>query len=184
MWELSSFCSPTAKSFTWKGAINPYIKSYAFWKCPSNPNNNVPSEDIDKNIMTSYAVNGIIFHGHRNSDRTPPRNLASFAEPASTMTLLESTWTCPDLGDWVGDDGCKDRIKPFQKHGDILNWAFVDGHVKAMKYSALWAPGTVPPYHDMWGAWEDSGNGQPDRGQVTKGTRAITNMKTMCPYLR
>src|SRR5437016_11292612 len=82
-WELTDFCSSTSKSFTWKGAINPYVKSYAFWKCPSNPNNKKASEDIDKNISISYAVNGVIFHGHRNKDTTPPRSLASFAEPAT-----------------------------------------------------------------------------------------------------
>jgi prepilin-type N-terminal cleavage/methylation domain-containing protein len=191
-WELTTFCDSNSKSFTWKGMINPYVKSYAFWKCPSNPNNNKASEDIDKNIMISYAVNGIVHHGHRNSDRTPPRTLASFSEPATTMQLLESTRACPDIGDWIGDAGnakgtsgsCSDKPPWFQKHGDILNWGFMDGHVKPMKYAALWQPGTVPPYHDMWGAWEDSGNNQPDSGQVKSGARAIKNMRNMCVYLR
>src|SRR6476646_1142954 len=31
-------CDPKAEIYTWKSALNPYIKSYAFWKCPSNPN--------------------------------------------------------------------------------------------------------------------------------------------------
>jgi prepilin-type N-terminal cleavage/methylation domain-containing protein len=195
-WELTSFCQPNSKSFTWKGMINPYVKSYAFWRCPSNPKNNVPSEDIDKNIMCSYAVNGIVHHGHRNSDRTPPRTLASFAEPATTMSLLESTAPCPDLGDWVGDAGTatgkggscgSNGTNPdwrFQQHLATLNWGMFDGHVKAMTYAALWVSGTAPPYHDMWGAWEDGGNGQPDAGQVKNGARANKNLRNMCIYLR
>jgi prepilin-type N-terminal cleavage/methylation domain-containing protein/prepilin-type processing-associated H-X9-DG protein len=196
-WELTTFCQPTSRSFTWKGMINPYVKSYAFWKCPSNPNNNVPSEDIDKNIVTSYAVNGIIHHGHRNADKTAPRTLASIAEPATTMSLLESTAPCPDLGDWVGRAGNASGKGgdcgatgmgggwKFQLHsGKTLNWGMFDGHVKAMNYAALWKPGTEPPYHDMWGAWEDGGNNQPDRGQVTSGSRARMSMTQMCLYLR
>src|SRR5947209_16066865 len=62
-WELTTFCQPTSLSFTWKSMLHPYIKSYAFWRCPSNPKSNVPSEDIDKKIMCSYAVNGVVHHG-------------------------------------------------------------------------------------------------------------------------
>jgi prepilin-type N-terminal cleavage/methylation domain-containing protein/prepilin-type processing-associated H-X9-DG protein len=195
-WEFSGFCSPTAKSLTWKGALTPYVKSYDFWRCPSNARNNINSEDVDKNIKVSYACNGILFHGHRNSDKTPPRTLASFAEPASTMLLLESTSPCPDFGDWVGQgtatgkggncgpDGMGIVDFKFQKHGPALNWGFADGHVKSMKYAALWQPGLEPPYHDMWGSWEDGGNGKPDAGQIKNGARAQLNMRLMCLYLQ
>jgi hypothetical protein len=194
--ELTTFCQPTSRSFTWKGMLHPYVKSYAFWRCPSNPKNNVPSEDIDKNIMCSYAVNGVVHHGHRNTDHTPPRTLASFAEPAATMSLLESTAPCPDLGDWVGDAGSasgkggscgsngSNADWVFQKHGAIHNWGFFDGHVKAMTYAALLIPGLTPPYHDMWGMWEDGGNNQPDPGQIKNGARAQRDLKNMCLYLR
>ena len=195
-WEFKGFCDPKAQSLTWKGALTPYIKSYDFWRCPSNAENNTPSEDIDKNIKVSYACNGIIFHGHRNSDKTPPRTLASFAEPATTMLLLESTSPCPDFGDWVGQgtatgkggncgaDGMGQPTFKFQKHGPALNWGFADGHVKSMKYAALWTPGLEPPYHDMWGSWEDGGNNKPDAGQIKNGARAQLNMRLMCLYLR
>src|SRR6478672_10155467 len=35
-----------AEIYTWKSALNPYIKSYAFWKCPSNPMKEISSEDV------------------------------------------------------------------------------------------------------------------------------------------
>jgi prepilin-type N-terminal cleavage/methylation domain-containing protein/prepilin-type processing-associated H-X9-DG protein len=198
-WEFKGFCDPKSQSLTWKGAIQPYVKSYDFWRCPSNPQNRVPSEDIDKNIVCSYACNGVIFHGHRNSDKTPPRTLASFAEPATTMTLLESTSPCPDAGDWAGNgtnangtgNMCARDGGPlplpgfrFQLHGGTLNWGFADGHVKAAKYGALWTPGITAPYHDMWGTWEDGGNGSPDKGQIKDGARARLNLERMCLYLR
>jgi prepilin-type N-terminal cleavage/methylation domain-containing protein/prepilin-type processing-associated H-X9-DG protein len=186
-WEFKGFCESRSQSLTWKGALVPYVKSYDFWKCPSNPNRELASEDQDKNIKISYACNGVIFHGHRNIDKTPPRTLASFAEPATTMLILESTSACPDLGDWAGraarTNGRACDIR-FQKHGDVHNWAFADGHVKSMKYAALWQPGLSPPYHDMWGTWEDDGTLKPDKTQIASGARAQLNMDYMCLYLR
>ena len=72
----------------------------------------------------------------------------------------------------------------FQQHSGTLNWGFADGHVKAAKYAALWTPGVTAPYHDMWGTWEDGGNGSPDKGQIKDGARARLNLERMCLYLR
>jgi prepilin-type N-terminal cleavage/methylation domain-containing protein/prepilin-type processing-associated H-X9-DG protein len=196
-WEFSGFCNSNAKSATWKGALTPYVKSYDFWKCPSNPRNSFASEDVDKNIKVSYACNGVIFHGHRNTDKTPPRTLASFGEPATTMLLLESTSPCPDFGDWVGDAGNAKGTGgncgangmgtvdfKFQQHGASLNWGFADGHVKSMKYAALLTPGITPPYHDMWGRWEDNGDNKPNAAQLKNGSFAAGLLARMCLYLR
>jgi prepilin-type N-terminal cleavage/methylation domain-containing protein/prepilin-type processing-associated H-X9-DG protein len=206
-WEFRDYCDPKAQVLTWKGAVQPYVKSYDFWKCPANPEKETATEDIDKNIRVSYAVNGVIFHGHRNTDTSPPRTLASFAEPATTMTLLESTSSCNDFGDWVGNagspsgkgascgpDGLGWPTFKYQTHGGTLNWGFADGHVKAMRYAALLQPGLTPPYHDMWGTWEDGGidirgtgknwNGTPDQNQLRDGARARHNLTNLCLYLR
>jgi prepilin-type N-terminal cleavage/methylation domain-containing protein len=195
-------CNAKGQSLTWKGAIQPYVKSYDFWRCPSNPNRDLPTEDINKEIKQSYAVNGVIFHADvGDPDITPPRRLASFEAPASTMWLLESISACPDLGDWMGDAGnasgkggnCGANGRAgaewgagsrFQTHGAILNWGFADGHAKAMKYAALWTPGLSPPYHDLWGTWEDGGDGRPDLAQLRSGARAQRNLRNMCLYLR
>jgi prepilin-type N-terminal cleavage/methylation domain-containing protein len=199
-------CSSQGQAQTWKGAIQPYVKSYAFWSCPSNPNKLLPTEDGNKQIRQSYAANGVLFHAlfdpvGGGPSGAPPRTLASFAEPATTMTLLESVAACPDLGDWMGDganssgkggncgaDGSAGASwgagARFQIHGGILNWGFADGHAKALKYAALWQLGLTPPYHDMWGTWEDEGDGHPDPTQVRSGARAQANMKVMCLYLR
>jgi prepilin-type N-terminal cleavage/methylation domain-containing protein/prepilin-type processing-associated H-X9-DG protein len=199
---VSGYCESTSQVFSWRGAIQPYVKSYDFWRCPSNPNKDFPTEDVDKNTRISYAINPMTLHGWGQDDKTPSRTLASFAEPATTMQLLESEAACPDLGDWVGngqviwdtppwkgmgmcgaDGQGLPRLK-FHVHNGILNWGFVDGHVRAMKYAALWQPGLTPPYHDMWDTWEDDTSGKPDRGQLTGGIRARDNVTHICPYLR
>jgi prepilin-type N-terminal cleavage/methylation domain-containing protein len=193
-------CDSRSQIVTWKSALHPYIKSYAFWKCPSNPNRDIASEDVDKNIPISYGVNWHVFHGgHEDNHKVPPRNLASFAEPANTMWLLEHTAPCPDSSDWPGrgtsakgtGDLCgKDGMGAGQwmfrlhEHGPVLNWCFVDGHAKALRYAALWEAGLNPPYHDMWGIWEDAGDGNPDPGQVKNGARSKLNLQNMCLYLR
>jgi prepilin-type N-terminal cleavage/methylation domain-containing protein/prepilin-type processing-associated H-X9-DG protein len=196
-------CDPKGQSLTWKGAIQPYVKSYNFWKCPSDPNRELASEDLDKNIKGSYVVNGAVFHGYQ-PETAPPRTLASFAEPATTMLLLENTGACPDFGDWAADAGnpsgkggpCGPDGRgvplpspwrgPFklQQHGAALNWGFVDGHVKSLPFAALLQPGLIPPYHDMWGTWEDGGDGKPDKGQIRDGSRSRRLMTNMCLYLR
>jgi prepilin-type processing-associated H-X9-DG protein len=71
-----------------------------------------------------------------------------------------------------------------QRHGSTLNWGFVDGHVKALKFGALLQPGLTSPYHDMWGTWEDSGDGRPDQGQLKDGRRSRRVMTNLCLYLR
>jgi prepilin-type N-terminal cleavage/methylation domain-containing protein len=192
-------CEPKSSIYTWKTALHPYVKSYEFWKCPSNPNRDVASEDMDKNIPISYGVNWHNFHGHDDADKTPPRTLASFAEPANTMWLLEHTAACPDSSDWPGrgtsDKGTGDLCGKdgmgagqwqfrFQEHGPVLNWCFVDGHAKAYRYADLWRAGLEPPHHDMWGIWEDQGDGRPDPAQVKNGARSQLNLRNMCLYLR
>jgi prepilin-type processing-associated H-X9-DG protein len=72
----------------------------------------------------------------------------------------------------------------FQQHSGMLNWGFLDGHARAMKYAQLWTPGLTPPYHDLWGTWEDEADGQPDQSQLKSGARAQYNLKVMCLYLR
>jgi len=195
--KASDICASGGQSRTWRGAIQPYVKSYDFWRCPSNPNRNLPTEDADKQIHQSYALNGVIFDVPIEPVQIPPRRLASFAEPAQIMWLLESVAACPDMGDWVGEaaissgkggncgaDGRGADWGRFQIHGPVLNWGFADGHARAMKYGQLWTAGLNPPYHDLWGTWEDRGDGQPDQMQLANGLRARYNLQMMCLYLR
>jgi prepilin-type processing-associated H-X9-DG protein len=69
--------------------------------------------------------------------------LAKIQRPAESVMILESTWDCPDLGDWVArkkDPPACDWGQGFNTHrgkGGLMNWAFFDGHAKAMKMMAV-----------------------------------------------
>ena len=164
----------------WHTELKPYIKSYNVFTCPSNPNNTAATEDVDKGYMVSYALNGVLWdgkYGQGPTSYTPsgetvnlaPRD-ASLAHPADTVMVMESTWACGDLGDWVarinnppacgwgqgflqhhGNNGGGDQNTPIGGQG---NWIFFDGHAKAdhmadiMKDQGGW---------NKWGE-EDAGN--------------------------
>jgi prepilin-type N-terminal cleavage/methylation domain-containing protein/prepilin-type processing-associated H-X9-DG protein len=138
----------------YKTVTFPYIKNYQIWQCPSNPNRNIPTEENDKNFMTSYASNGVLIY-----DQTGPQ-MAALDHPAEEVMMLESLWQDNDLGDWVAhinnppacqwgtgffqhrgsiNPGSNDptQVKP---NGGMGNWAFFDGHVKAEKFAAVFLP--------------------------------------------
>lgn len=126
-------CRPGSK-LGWKQLDQPYIKSWAMYRCPSNPNNNQPSDDASPFTQAATPdqygqLNAKISYG-RNGARwgagpfNPPVLLASLDRPATTMEILESTWSCADLGDWVAMDGdngtspaCQWGTGFYQHHG-------------------------------------------------------------------
>lgn len=144
---------------SWMEETQPYVKSYDLYKCPSNPNNNVTTEDRDKNFKVSYATNGVVMWG------TNVLRQASLNRPAETVMLLESTWSCSDLGDWVarGQNPTACVWGPgFKSHrgkSGIGNWAFFDGHAKGIGLTKVFArigtKGAVGQTYNMIGREED-----------------------------
>ena len=130
-------CGSDGLWYTWRGRIEPYIKDYGVFKCPSNPNNNAATGDIDKNFKISYALNGVKFNNGN------ALKLAQIDRPADTAMVLESTWACGDLGDWVAVNGNINSCGyafyqhhgadngPASPQGGLGNWVFFDGHVKS-----------------------------------------------------
>jgi len=156
-------CNPKNNSLTWRSAIKPYIKNYGVYNCISNPNNKGKTEDVDKTFTISYAVNGSINWGKGGLP------LPSVKRPADTVMLLESTWSCADLGDWVArkaDPPACGWGQGFNTHrgkGGMMNWAFLDGHSKSMKLPAVFRRiGTIGEGYNMMGR-EDNGNMSGDR---------------------
>ncbi len=140
-------CDPNATDLVgWRMAVNPYIKNYQVWQCPSNPNRNISTEEMDKNFKVSYGDNGVInsFYG---VDPVTGINTgvpeASLNHPADTVMILESTAACANQGDWsawlnVGSCGSQAFNLHRGTHG-IMNWSFFDGHSKAMKMVPVFA---------------------------------------------
>jgi prepilin-type N-terminal cleavage/methylation domain-containing protein/prepilin-type processing-associated H-X9-DG protein len=163
----------TGSKLGWKQLDEVYIKSWAMYRCPSNPNNNQGSDDASPfttaatpdqypllNCKISYARNGWLWGA---GPTNPPKRMAELDRPASQMEILESTWSCADLGDWVATNGnngttaaCQWGTAFYQHHGAAPggdgnnfghkanggqgNWAYADGHVKSKKMAQMFVP--------------------------------------------
>lgn len=147
----------------WKGETYPYVKNYQLYRCPSNPNNDTICEEGNTNFKISYGSNGAYMWGWN------PLRVAKVNRPAEYVMILESTWNCSDLGDWVfrkdNPNACQ-WGKGFYQHrgnGGVHNWAFFDGHSKAYKIVQIGATlGGVAGdglSYNMMGIEDDGGGG-------------------------
>ncbi|HEY3284038.1 MAG TPA: DUF1559 domain-containing protein [Armatimonadota bacterium] len=153
--------------YNWKRALSSYVKTAKVYECPSNPtswysasqnggcgsapagdesNNQGPYKNLpDAQLPNSYAYNGGFFHENAPFDGSPrrPRELSEIKDPTNLIFLLETTWGCPDLGDWA-------YTSVYHHPNKMSNWLFADTHARAMKESATFAP----TY--MWGDTQTS----------------------------
>ncbi|HZO89447.1 MAG TPA: DUF1559 domain-containing protein [Chthonomonadaceae bacterium] len=146
-------------NITWREETLPYVKNYGVYRCPSNPNNDQATEDRDKGFKISYGTNGVVMWGW------DPLKEASLNRPAETVMLLESTWACADLGDWVARGNTPTACvwgQGFNMHrgrGGMMNWAFFDGHSKTYNlvkvFSRSGPRGAVGTTYNLIGREED-----------------------------
>ncbi|MCW3059781.1 MAG: prepilin-type N-terminal cleavage/methylation domain, partial [Capsulimonas sp.] len=85
----------------WENLLQPYIKSYGVFACPSNPLASSPmnDDDVDKKSRISYNVNtdadsSLGAFGQRG--QAGP-SIADFDSPASTIAVFESNSSNTDL---------------------------------------------------------------------------------------
>jgi prepilin-type N-terminal cleavage/methylation domain-containing protein len=144
-------------SVNWKRCIEPYVKSLAVYRCPSNKYalstgggyGTAPGDETNstypesRRLSNSYAFNGGFFH-----EAVPacwygekwerPRFIMEIDAPSNLIMLLESRFSYPDLGSWFipmrgpgdGEEG------PFQSHNGACNWLFADQHAKRLRLSS------------------------------------------------
>ena len=136
----------------WQYNIQPYIKSYQLFACPSNTRNTVGLQNGPTPNLTvvSYAAirsaggSGLGSNGGAFSDySTTPANVVSvadFTEVSQTIMVVDSNTTSLDFrmsnGTWNGltqADCGGDRPCLFSGHLGTMNSLFVDGHVKSLK---------------------------------------------------
>jgi len=123
----------------WRAEVQPYIKNKQIYQCPSNPNSDVPAEGMDRDFHISYGDNGAMMWGWQ------PLKMAKVNRPAEYDMILESTWNCADLGDWVARGNTPTACvwgQGFNLHrgkGGVMNWAFFDGHAKSKNLVAMFA---------------------------------------------
>lgn len=144
--------------------LDPYIKSAQIWKCPSNS-----SKAIDGGGASTLSNGTAITvnykwptHGDCSNTANVPnyfgwsggpnctRSLSDVQRPAVTLNLVEGSDANPDH--WAGsnDTGPGNNCN----HLGQGNFLFCDGHVKSLKWTAVFAP---PPNY-MW-SFDGTGNG-------------------------
>lgn len=171
--------SPTAPNtsvvprINWRAECQPYIKNKDVYKCPSNPNNDQWAEGDDPAFKISYGDNGAMMWGWN------PLVMAKVNRPANYVMILESTWNCADLGDWVARGvtptacGWGQGFNQHRGRNGQMNWAFFDGHAKAYKLLAVFArqgPRLGADTYNMMGREED---GNTCSGENCSGTAAL-----------
>ena len=157
----------SASCYTWRWAIQPYVKSTGITLCPSYERPTEPMYspcgtnplDARVGIRRSYAGT----HSWANPDFGPFRaaNLAAIPRPAGLIMLMESRFEYPDMGTWTLEwtaDWSGAGNGAYTSHAAKVNYAFYDGHVKALNpcstFGALdWQPGQEPKEDFLWEWW-------------------------------
>ena len=140
----------------WPCLLQPYVKSYEVFRCPSNPRNATPmndSQDPQPNgplkASISYAAcvdardagagSGKINAAFGYREQAGP-NLADFVSPSQTIMVVESNSFNTDIRltnvYWTGATsagGSGGNPALYAGHLSTMNVLFSDGHVKSMK---------------------------------------------------
>ena len=136
----------------WPILVMPYVKSTQLFACPSNTNNSLFMNRTGDTIARSYSANG---YGNAQTPFTPaatsrqPMNRSNYAShpggaslsqletPAQTTLVLENSGPSNGSSVFAIEVLADDNNVNFQKHLGMTNVLFTDGHVKAMKATAL-----------------------------------------------
>jgi prepilin-type N-terminal cleavage/methylation domain-containing protein/prepilin-type processing-associated H-X9-DG protein len=112
----------------WGYAVQPYIKNFNVFQCPSNPikNNNATGgpDPSGQYVKVSYGINAWIFGN--------PISQAVLQDPADRIMFGEQTSGHNDYIGWNWS-GTGNYSNGFAGHSGSMNVAYADGHVKAMK---------------------------------------------------
>jgi prepilin-type N-terminal cleavage/methylation domain-containing protein/prepilin-type processing-associated H-X9-DG protein len=119
--------------YTWRQAIQPYIKNTNVFQCPSNPSNNRiadPATTYYPQINVSYGYNA----------RLNGVSMATVQAPASKIAIAEMTGNPPgnalawdDMGSPWWNSASNWQSVGIAPHSGQMNLTFCDGHVKSQK---------------------------------------------------
>jgi prepilin-type N-terminal cleavage/methylation domain-containing protein/prepilin-type processing-associated H-X9-DG protein len=151
----------------WEHMIQPYLKSYQIFNCPSDTvapwdGHYTGTLSYGMDYAPSYYTSPAQAAGVGITDGGCTSNcgvsvgskgiaLAGVEDVAGTAYIVDSSYYLVNVGT-LTDDGAGDPY-PYAKdrHLDTMNTLFFDGHVKAMKASALFGPTKA-----QWHYWTTS----------------------------
>ena len=113
----------------WMDVINPYVKSWKIFGCPSAAN---PAE-------CSYGYNGML-----NGMFSGPAKLANIKKPAELVQILDYNTCYGTYANGVEPGSIPWLLARCTLHSEGTNVCFVDGHVKWMRgTSSLFFPANI-----------------------------------------
>jgi prepilin-type N-terminal cleavage/methylation domain-containing protein/prepilin-type processing-associated H-X9-DG protein len=157
--------------------LNPYVKNWDVWKCPSNP---YAWLNLDWGGQNSFGVNNYVF----NPDRGILTGLgfAAVVAPADTVIMVDTIYynTLPrgclrlagdasrfdptkngynvywrNIGSrtWPSTDAAAIQEGKTRHQGGIIT-LFADGHVKVLPYDRLVNDFLMNPMNSLWDPWK------------------------------
>ena len=133
----------------WPDLVNPYVKNAQIRVCP----------DDSGTATNSYGLNELAFVDFTEMPMPPPNSLSVFQSPSNTVMLgevgTEDDYQTPRLTNPfkltaplpIGTLDDPADARPAARHTHLVNLAFMDGHVKAMRLEQFYV-GQTPP--DKW----------------------------------
>jgi prepilin-type N-terminal cleavage/methylation domain-containing protein/prepilin-type processing-associated H-X9-DG protein len=153
-----------AVHYTWRWAVQPYIKNTGMLRCPSNAYASLPVEgtpETTANIPRSYCTNGASGDmGAADATEGEPAEIIQIAECRYRFPQIvpSAQWWASFQYSWEDDPDPTNPLGVMQTHMSMSNFAFYDGHVKAMKPTAtlfahlpltMWQANLVDDYDDF-----------------------------------
>jgi len=118
---------------TWPVLIYPYVRNVQLYRCPST--SNPIANGVDYGVPYHCANNGaLVSYWTLN----PPLKLGQFLQPASSLMITEKSGGNPQYVLQSQYPMCARR------HNDGGNCAFMDGHVKWLKFDDTQLPAPWP----------------------------------------
>jgi len=150
-------CADGAICEGWEPRLQPYIKNWAVFHCPSRSDstsygNNASGNNPAGRCRSSYGFLLNYWNGSRSQSWSAAINEAAWASPASTVQAAEIVAGADDyVGVWdtnaatvtanwdapITTIGTMPGSRVNELHSEMANILFKDGHVKAMKKSQL-----------------------------------------------
>jgi prepilin-type processing-associated H-X9-DG protein len=154
--------SKGARTYVWRNAIAPYLRSIDVFACPSNPYSRavagIPGNDVvpppsggnaegwevepGQRMPISYAMNSCAATWYpadsKEGQSSPPLRMAQLARPGDTILVMESLAPWPDSDAHQLWEQCFSIFA--HPTGKVGNFIFHDGHVKAKRWLSTLYP--------------------------------------------